>query len=108
MNQPQASVSVSQSFQNLLDTVFHAIPEIIGALQTEGLLTQKIGAVRTLMEDISSSRTNKITRAARMGQDPGDALSPEERWLYTNLRKVFDVWRIEAERLMEPREFGEK
>lgn len=26
---PQASVSVSQSFQNLLDTVFHAIPKIL-------------------------------------------------------------------------------
>jgi Mechanosensitive ion channel, conserved TM helix len=29
MNQPQASISVSQSFQNLLDTVFHAIPKIL-------------------------------------------------------------------------------
>ena len=29
MNQPLASVSVSSSFQNLLDTVFHAIPKIL-------------------------------------------------------------------------------
>ena len=29
MHQAQASISVSQSFQNLLDTVFHAIPKIL-------------------------------------------------------------------------------
>jgi hypothetical protein len=29
MTQPLASVSVSQSFQNLLDTVFHSIPKIL-------------------------------------------------------------------------------
>src|ERR1700760_2581825 len=29
MAQPLASVSVSQSFQNLLDTVFHSIPKIL-------------------------------------------------------------------------------
>ena len=29
MNQPLASFSVSTSFQNLLDTVFHAIPKIL-------------------------------------------------------------------------------
>jgi hypothetical protein len=90
-----------------LEDPFHAIPEVIGALQSEGLLTQKVGAVRTLLEDISSSRTNKITRAARMGQDLGDALSPEEMWLYKNLRKLFDVWRVEFEKLVEPRGSGE-
>jgi hypothetical protein len=36
-----------------------------------------------------------------MGQDPGEALSPEERWLYVNLRRIFDVWRREIEGLLE-------
>jgi len=29
MTQPLASVSVSQSFQSLLDTVFHSVPKIL-------------------------------------------------------------------------------
>ena len=29
MHQPLAAVSVSQSFQNLLDTVFHSVPKIL-------------------------------------------------------------------------------
>jgi hypothetical protein len=84
-----------------VEDIYHAIPEIIAALKTEGLLTQKMGTVKTLLEDISSSRTNKITRAARMGQEPVDSLSPEERWFHANLRKVFDVWRKETERLVD-------
>ena len=87
-----------------IEDPFHAIPEVIDALKSEGILTQKSGAVKTLLEDINSSRTNKITRAARMGQDPGEALSPEERWLYSSLRRIFDVWRMETKRLAEPRE----
>jgi hypothetical protein len=84
-----------------VDDIYHTIPDIIAALESEGLLTQKMGTVKTLLEDISSSRTNKITRAARMGQDPVDSLSPEERWFYANLRKVFDIWRKETERLVD-------
>jgi len=84
-----------------MEDIFHSIPEIVGTLKSEGHLTQKMGSVRALLEDLSSSRTNKITRAARMGQDPGEALSPEERWLYVNLRRIFDVWRREIEGLLE-------
>jgi hypothetical protein len=84
-----------------VEDIYHTIPEIVAALRSEGLLTQKMGTVKTLLEDISSSRTNKITRVARMGQEPGDSLSPEERWFHANLRKVFDVWRKETERLVE-------
>lgn len=29
MNQPLASFQISNSFQNLLDTVFHSIPKIL-------------------------------------------------------------------------------
>ncbi|MBU7004005.1 MAG: hypothetical protein HXS50_00465 [Theionarchaea archaeon] len=84
-----------------IEDIYHTIPEIIAALNSEGLLTQKMGSVRTLLEDVSSSRTNKITRAARMGQEPVDSLSPEERWFHANLRRIFDVWRRETERLVE-------
>jgi hypothetical protein len=87
----------------LVEDMYHAIPGIISALKSEGLLTQKIGTVKTLLEDVSSSRTNKITRAARMGQEPVDSLSPEERWFHANLRKVFDIWRKETERLVDDR-----
>jgi hypothetical protein len=84
-----------------VEDIYHTIPDIIAALKSEGLLTQKMGTVRTLLEDLSSSRTNKINRAARMGQEPVDSLSPEERWFHANLRKVFDAWRMDTERLVE-------
>ena len=81
---------------------FHTIPQMVEALQNEGLLAQKNSDLRALFEDLVSSRTNKIARNARMGQDPGGGLSPEETWLYHSLRRVFDIWRVETDRLLEP------
>jgi len=91
-----------------MEDVFQIIPEIVQSLQAEGQLVQKIGAVRALHEDLLTSRTNKITRIARMGQDPAEKLSPEELWLYHSLSRIFSVWRTETERLLDPgREKGD-
>ena len=87
-----------------IDDPFHTLPGIVEAFGEEGLLDQKKGVVRALFEDLISSRTNKIARNARMGQDPGEGLSPEEAWLYWSLREVFDVWRRETNLLLEPPE----
>lgn len=80
---------------------FQIFPEVVRALGNKGLLSQKTGAVRSLLEDIVSSRTNKIDRVARMGQEPPETLSPEELWLYSSLRKVFNIWRHETGKLIE-------
>ena len=83
-----------------MEDAFQVFPQIVRTLQAEGQLGQKIGALKALHEDLLSSRTNKITRIARMGQDPGEALSPEESWLYHSLRRVFDIWKEETEGLL--------
>jgi len=83
-----------------MEDVFQLVPHVVRALQAEGQLAQKIGALKALHEDLVSSRTNKITRIARMGQDPGESLSPEESWLYHSLRRIFDTWKEETEGLL--------
>ncbi len=95
----------SRTLENVAD-IFHVFPEILSVLSKEGMLTQKKAAVRSLFEDVVSSRTNKVTRMARMAQDPGDALSPEEMWLYWSLRRVFDAWRHDTGLLIEQEENG--
>jgi hypothetical protein len=81
--------------------LFHLFPELVRSLEKQGVLTQKIGAVRALLDDLVSSRTNKITRIARMAQDPPDTLSPEELWLYDALRRVLDTWGRNTQSLAE-------
>jgi len=83
-----------------MEDAFQLLPHIVRALQAEGQLGQKIGALKALHEDLISSRTNKIARIARMGQDPGEALSPEELWLYRSLRRIFDIWKEQTEGLL--------
>jgi hypothetical protein len=83
-----------------MEDAFQVFPHIVRTLQAEGQLGQKIGALKALHEDLMSSRTNKITRIARMGQDPGEALSPEESWLYHSLRRIFDIWKGGTEGLL--------
>lgn len=90
-----------------IDDAFQIFPRILRALDSEGILPQKRGALRTLFEDIIISRTNKIARAARMGQDAEDALNPEELWLYASLRAIFEIWTEDTETLVETEGNGE-
>jgi len=89
-----------------MEDAFQVFPEIVRRLQAEGQLGQKIGALKALHEDLVSSRTNKIARIARMRQDPGQALNPEESWLYQSLRTIFDIWKKETEGLLAEKEKG--
>jgi len=85
---------------------FQVFPDLMRSLEREGLLPQKVASVRSTFEDVVSSRTNKITRIARMGRDKSEGLSPEEQWLYFSLRATYDVWRHETESLIEHQEAG--
>ena len=85
-----------------IEDIFHSFPRLMEALEREGLRTQKMGAVRGLFEDLVSSRTNKITKISRLAQNPNmDSLTPEERWLYVSLRRIFDTWRRGTRSLIE-------
>ncbi len=90
-----------------IEDAFQVFPRILRTLDSEGILPQKKGALRTLFEDIVTSRTNKIIRAAKMGQDVEDALSPEESWLYASLRSIFEIWTEDTEMLVETQGNGE-
>ena len=77
------------------------IPDIVEAMRREGVLEQKVEAIRSLLEDLVSIRLNKIIRMARLGQNDLRPLGDEERWLYSSLVAIFEKWREDTESLLD-------
>ncbi len=81
--------------------IYQMFPGLVRCLREEGMFTQKRNAVKALLEDLVSSRTNKITRLCRLDQEPPmDSLSPEEQWLFSSLNRIFRTWRENTGSLM--------